>query len=435
MTTKNNSWYRIGEDMFARDLWVSAPLDWNDPQSKKIDIFAREIVSAEQLNPAASQAPVLIYLEGGPGGKGQRPTQSGPFLKAALKRFRVVMPDQRGTGRSSPSQETDFENMTAAEGAKQLSFMRADSIIKDFELIRKEHFNGEPWWSLGHSYGGFMTLTYLSYAPEGLVASAITGGLPNIVPDPEQVYRRTFPRTRAKNEQFYVRFPHLVERVNKIADIIQNSDVRLPNGDQLTVRRLQTLGFGFGMGRGFEEVHWIFDEAFADKAESVLSRTFLEQVQQATQWSCEPLYIALQEAIYGAGPSEWAAQRVRAEQADFDESARPVLFTGEMAFPWMFDEVSGLRGFQAAVNELASNEWPIEVYSLSDLKNNKVPVEAAVYFDDMYVDAGLSLETAARVGSLHAWVTNEFEHDGLEEGEVAERLFAELERRVALNNA
>jgi hypothetical protein len=42
-----------------------------------------------------------------------------------------------------------------------------------------------------------------------------------------------------------------------------------------------------------------------------------------------------------------------------------------------------------------------------------VPVLAAVYADDMYVDAGLSLETAAAVGNVRTWVTNEYEHDGL----------------------
>jgi hypothetical protein len=47
------------------------------------------------------------------------------------------------------------------------------------------------------------------------------------------------------------------------------------------------------------------------------------------------------------------------------------------------------------------------------LAANEVPVAAAVYFDDLYVDAGLQLETAAHVGNLQAWVTNEWEHDGI----------------------
>ena len=42
-----------------------------------------------------------------------------------------------------------------------------------------------------------------------------------------------------------------------------------------------------------------------------------------------------------------------------------------------------------------------------------MPVAAAVYFDDLYVDSGLQLETAAAVGNLQPWVTNEWEHDGI----------------------
>ncbi|BDZ56150.1 hypothetical protein [Agromyces marinus] len=44
----------------------------------------------------------------------------------------------------------------------------------------------------------------------------------------------------------------------------------------------------------------------------------------------------------------------------------------------------------------------------------------------------LSLETAARVGAVEAWITNEFEHDGLHRGDVAERLFTALEVRLGM---
>ncbi len=51
---------------------------------------------------------------------------------------------------------------------------------------------------------------------------------------------------------------------------------------------------------------------------------------------------------------------------------------------------------------------------------------AAVYHDDMYVPAPLSLRTAAAIGGLRAWVTNEWEHDGLRvsDGKVLHRLIA-----------
>jgi hypothetical protein len=69
------------------------------------------------------------------------------------------------------------------------------------------------------------------------------------------------------------------------------------------------------------------------------------------------------------------------------------------------------------------------LYDLARLAANDVPVAAAVYYDDMYVDSGLQLDTASRVGNLQAWVTNEYEHDGLGTERVLARL-TELVRSV-----
>jgi hypothetical protein len=100
-----------------------------------------------------------------------------------------------------------------------------------------------------------------------------------------------------------------------------------------------------------------------------------------------------------------------------------------MMYPWMFAEISGLRPFQGAVEHLAQRaHWP-ELYDVERLAANDVPVAAAVYFDDMYVDSGLQLDTARRVGNVQAWVTNEYEHDGLGAERVFERL-TELVRSV-----
>ncbi|MBD8079440.1 hypothetical protein [Cellulosimicrobium arenosum] len=52
-----------------------------------------------------------------------------------------------------------------------------------------------------------------------------------------------------------------------------------------------------------------------------------------------------------------------------------------------------------------------------------------LYDDDMFVDADLSLETAAHVGNTEAWVTNELEHDGLRLGDVVQRLTARVSAR------
>lgn len=422
-----SDWYPIGSHLSARDLWVDVPLDWSDPSAGTIRVFAREVVDATKR---AEDLPLLVYLQGGPGGKSPRPLQREGFIASAVKRFRVILPDQRGTGRSTPLSASDFAQVSAEAGAKRLALHRADSIVRDFEALREKYFAGRQWWTLGQSYGGFLTLQYLSHFPDSVVASAITGGIPALEPDPVTVYGKTFPRIIAKNRQFRDRLPHLTERIGRVADLLEAEDIRLPGGDRLTVRRLQTLGLDFGMKPGFDRVHWLFDEAFIDAAETRLSSTFLAEVEASTSFATNPLFIALQEAVYGPGPGNWAAQRERDQRPEFAEQTRPLNFTGETVFPWMFEEISSLRGFGPAVAHLATHEYPIDTYNADRLAQNQVPVEAAVYFDDMYVDAQLSLETASRVSNLHAWVTNEFEHDGLRLGDVAEHLFAALEVRI-----
>lgn len=300
-------------------------------------------------------------------------------------------------------------------GADYLLRFRADSIVADFEHVRKTVYGGKRWETLGQSYGGFLTLTYLSNAPEGLSACYVTGGLSSLDATADDIYRRTFPRVAAKTKRYYDRYPVDRERIGRIADFIGNNEVLLPDGDRLSVRRLQTVGIDFGMGPGFENIHWLIDEAFSSPREDSLSDAFLSAVMGATSYDGNPLFAVLQESIYGQGEKAtgWAAERIREEFPDFAEACRPLPFTGEMMFPWMFEEIRSLRPFRAAAMALAARTGYDALYDPARLGANEVPVAAAVYFDDMYVDAGLSLETAARVGNLECWVTNEYEHDGV----------------------
>ena len=420
--------YTIADGIAVRDIVTTVPLDWANPDDgRTISVFARELVDARRQH---EDLPLLVFLQGGPGGKSPRPTGRESFLGEALSRFRVVLPDQRGTGRSTPLTGQSLAGLDAEAAAELLALHRADSIIHDLEELRRSEYAGRRWWTLGQSYGGFLTLHYLSVAPEAIIGSAITGGLPSIDPDPAVVYERTFPRTAEKNRRFAAQFPQDAEQLARIADLLDAEDIRLPDGDRLTTRRLQTLGFDFGMKPGFERTHWLLDEAWADAARTRLSESFLAAIAAETGFARNPLYAALQESIYGPGPSAWAAERIRARHPEFAPDARPLLLTGEMVFPWMFEEIRALRDFRDGVEALAAQERPIALYDHARLAANEVPVEAAVYFDDMYVDAGLSLDTAARVGGLNAWVTNEFEHDGLHSGRVAGRLFDALAARV-----
>lgn len=208
-----------------------------------------------------------------------------------------------------------------------------------------------------------------------------------------------------------------------VADRLASGEVRLPDGSPLSVRRFQTLGGELGFGAGHLRLHWLVSEAFAPGGH--LTDAFLEAVQVKTSVAGNPLFWVLQESIYGDGgngPFRWAAQRERDRRPEFAEDRRPLLFTAEMTFPWMFEEIRALRPFAAAVEELAAlPDWS-RVYDLERLAANEVPLAAAIYADDLFVDAGLQQDTLARVGAARAWVTSEFEHDGIGSGRVLTRL-------------
>jgi proline iminopeptidase len=415
------------------DRTLEVPLDWSRPDDGRwLTVFVRELVDPRKRG---EELPLLVFLQGGPGGKGPRPTGPDGWLGTALERFRVVLLDQRGTGRSSAVQAKALQALgSGVEQAEHLTHFRADSIVADAEHVRKTVYGGKRWSTLGQSYGGFITLTYLSRAPEGVAASYVTGGLAGLTASAREVYERTQERVVAKNSRYHERYPQDAERIERIADLLTADDVRLPGGDVLTVERFQSLGMDLGMGPGFERIHWILDEAFDDGAPDELTDTFLAAVEQETGFAGGPMYALLHESIYAqssTGATAWSAQQVRDGDARFGTDARPLLLTGEMIFPWMFEQVAALRPFREGAEALAAwTEWE-DLYDLDRLAANEVPVEAAVYFDDMFVDAGLSLETAAHVGNARAWVTNEFEHDGLRLGDVFARLLERMDARGA----
>ena len=77
----------------------SVPLDHGDPGGERIDVFARELSAADE---AGASRPWLLYLQGGPGCGSPRTSGRETWLDRALRDFRVLLLDQRGTGRSTP---------------------------------------------------------------------------------------------------------------------------------------------------------------------------------------------------------------------------------------------------------------------------------------------------------------------------------------------
>ena len=177
--------------LYIEDHSIDVPLDWRGLEPallalgstmrrgampspipgapESIKLFYRIVCSPEHLD---DDLPLLVFFQGGPGGESPRPgSDADPaWLGEAVKHYRVILPDQRGCGRSSRISGRGIARIgrAAAEAGASVSRVQADllkrmlasSIVRDFEYLRLTQFGGRPWTTLGQSYGGFITLSY-----------------------------------------------------------------------------------------------------------------------------------------------------------------------------------------------------------------------------------------------------------------------------------
>jgi pimeloyl-ACP methyl ester carboxylesterase len=373
----------------------AVPLDHANPAAGTIGVFTREVALPDRLD-----RPYLVFLQGGPGFEATRPTSppSG-WMRRALAEYRVLLLDQRGTGRSTPVGPL-IPGGTPEDQARYLAHFRADAIVRDCEAIREE-LGSPPWTVLGQSFGGFTTLTYLSFAPDGLREALITGGLTPVGRSVDDIYGATYSQVLAANRRYFDRYPDDRARVQQIHERLDAEDVRLPGGDRLTSRRFRQLGMWLGDSAGFEQLHHVLELPFGSPA-------FLHDVAGAVKWERNPLYATLHESSYADGvATRWSADRLLP-----DEVVTTRAFTAEHVYPWMWEDYSGLLGHREAAAILAEHPWPA-LYDADRLRRNEVPVAATIYTNDVYVERAFAVETAALVANLRAWETNEYEHNGL----------------------
>ena len=120
----------------------------------------------------------------------------------------MLMFDTRGNGLSSP---IDFQTL-ALEGDAQaqadyLKHFRAHNIVRDAEIMRELLSPGVSWSTIGQSYGGWCTMTYLSLCPEGLKECFIYGGVPGLDRTAKEIYEGTFPFVEQRNREYFEKFP------------------------------------------------------------------------------------------------------------------------------------------------------------------------------------------------------------------------------------
>jgi pimeloyl-ACP methyl ester carboxylesterase len=391
------------------------PLDHDQPNGERITVFAREAADPDGLD-----RPYLVFLTGGPGFEAPRPSGGAPgWLARALRDFRVLLLDQRGTGRSTPVET--LPGMTPRQQADHLTHFRADSIVRDAEWIRGE-LGVDKWSVLGQSFGGFCVLTYLSIAPHGLREALFTGGVPPVGVHIDDVYRATYRTILERNRRYYLRYPGDRDRVRRIVDLADQGRITLADGDRLTARRFRQLGNMLGMSDGAENLHHRLER-------DPLSYAFAHDVAESLPFpQRNPIYFVLQEACYADGfVTNWAADRMLPDEYAVD----PTLFTGEHAYPWMMADCGGFAPLREATALLATHEWP-RLYDEAALRSCDVPCAAAMYAEDAFVDYGLGSATARMIPTMRYWVTNEYEHNGLRAsgGRVLDRILDLARGRV-----
>ena len=380
--------------MVLADHEFEVPLDHDKPSGEKVSLFARAVRSVKK---SAADLPWLVFLQGGPGFGGPRPLANTGWLKRALDDYQVLLLDSRGNGRSSVVLPQTLARRGGARAqADYLMHFRADSIVRDAEWIRRQLVGESAKWSvLGQSYGGFCAVHYLSAHPEGLREVFITGGLPPLEASADDYYRQTYPEVARKTRRFFDRYPQDLAQCNRILEHLHRHVVTLPTGGTLSVRRFQQVGFMLGFDDGMENLHYLLEDAFCEGVEGdELSYPFLRALENTQPFESHPIFAVLHEMCYTQGSaSRWSAQRVRAEFPDTEWApGRAPSFTGEMIYPWMFDDYRELRPLREVAELLANEErWP-RLYDVAQLARNDVPSAAVIYAEDMYVPRALSEE-------------------------------------------
>lgn len=397
--------------MTIREHRLDVPWDHDNPQ-ETFELYARELIAD-----GGEDFPALIYFQGGPGCPAPRPETRSGLIGEALKHYRVILLDQRGTGRSA---RIDGSNVRG----DLLHLLRQEHIVRDAEALRRA-LELKSWSLFGQSFGGFCITTYESMYPEAIDVAYLTGGLPSLFDDADALYRSTFSKLAYRHEQFYREYDWAETRIREVCHHLDQSDERLIPGERLSSRRLRTIGINLGRGTGFHTLAYLFEDPFHQvKGEKRLKTDFLHTVGHHVSFAQTPLYAAIHESIYGglgvnsSAPTAWAAHRIREEVPGFEEAAdprssEPFYLTGEHIFPWQFDEDPALQPFKASAEALAHRSWAASPYDPSVLADSSSSAAAAIYLDDMFVPFEQSIQAAHTYRDLRPYVTNLHQHDGI----------------------
>ena len=398
------------QDLTVEDHVIEVPLVWGDPSDGRTISVHAAVVARE----GGEALPFLVFLQGGPGNEAPTPFHqptAPSWLDDALAHYRVVLLDQRGTGRSTPVSDAILDRMPAAEVAEYLTHLRADSIVHDAEAMR-EHLGAATWSTLGQSFGGFTTLAYLSTDAASLDDVFITGGLSAVGRHPDEVYATCYDKMRVMTERYYRRFPEHRDAMRRLVDLADAGRIVLPSGEVVSRSRLRSIGSLLGGDNGWQTLWSILEHDPETNA-------FRYDLADAMPFGGRnPLYYVFHESSYADGfATDWSAERT--EPDDYREDV--TLFTGEHVRREWSQTVPAFQPWAEVTDILATHAWP-RLYDADRIRAADPTGAAAIYVNDVYVPVEFSLETAALMPGVQTWITSEHEHGGLRTGQVLPRL-------------
>lgn len=443
-----------GEFQISR-LSFEVPLRYDQPDHDKLQLVAHVVYAASsgrrsightcwtdalQVDTTLRNRPMILYLCGGPGA--DNPPCRVPKMNHWLlqKGYQVLYLDYRGCGASSPVRSTTLKQRGLADDpqkmAQYITHFGQDNIVRDLEAIRlclssvipaRGHgdMRKDPikWTILGQSYGGYISLTYLSMHPEGLQEVFITGGLPPCGMDIQDYFRVEYVDIVAQNKAFYTSYPDadvLVRHLLRLITEIGPKNIPMSGRGYMSGQKLLTLGRQFGSKVGFSEVYNLLRKIQHDlDTMRTLAETTVDEFESILHVDERPLYpILLEQTWCSGGSTRWAAESVARQLPGFqylraDENGvypdpsltpddQPIYFTANTYCRFHFDTHEELIDLKATVDLLSEHPWKCP-YDFDKLRRNPldVPIFAISFVQDMHLDLGVAGETAKKVGGLH----------------------------------
>lgn len=416
--------------LLIQEYLKEVPLDHLNPKKNKIHVFARELYYKGN-----EKADIFVYLQGGPGFASPLSMQNATGIKILLKNYRVLLFDQRGTGKSSKiGPETCLEYSKSKDLAQYFCNFRADQIVYDLEYFRESVLKVKKWYLLAQSYGGFISFTYLSYFPNSIYGAILCGGIPPLLENNvTKIYDKLTNNIYKRNLEFYKKYPKDIQKVKKIVSLLKNKPYVFSDGSKFTYERFLDLGSILGSTGGIDALHYFIDDPFMDYKENRISYIFARSSIDRINYETNPIYAVLHESIYCNGiASNWAADKNINSKKIFSPDASKICFYGETVRKSMFDQYRMLQPFKKAAEIIAQkSDWG-KMYEPAQLSQNKVPIEAIAYQTDYFVDFEFSKQVSKEVPLLKMWDHPHWQHDSLRihGTEIVTKLLKRLQKRI-----